>query len=257
MARFVRLTMWPRKMPFAAACLLVIALLPAAPARAQRIGRPRIGGPLGGRVLAPHVARPFSGIPAPRPAMVAGPRFGGPFESSFGFRRPFLPIFRRPLFNGAPFFAFGLFPFTGYAWLECGAAWGWEFGCADWLLYAYPPVFQPAVVPPMRYPIPVYVYGAYGERELELVQLFFKDGTVVGVTDYWFVDDKIYFTVSEAGGTKSAEQTRDLDELDLPTTIDVNTRRGFRVVKRDEPMQQYVRDHPDTPPPLLPPPPGH
>ena len=256
MARFVLLTMLPRKMPLAATCLLVVALLPAAPALAQRIGRPRMGGPVGARVLPP---RPFSGIPMSRPMMVAGPRFAGfsPVESGFGFRRPFLPIFRRPLFGGAPFFGFGVFPFTAYAWLGCGAAWGWEFGCADWLLYAYPPAVQPSVVPPLRYPIPVYVYGAYGEREPELVELFFKDGTVIGVTDYWFVDDKIHFSVPGEGGTKSVEQARALDELDLPTTIDVNTRRGFRFVRRDEPMQQYLRDHPDTTPPLMQPPPSN
>ena len=257
MARFTLLTILPRKMPFAAACLFALAFLPTAPALAQRIGRPRMGAPVGGRILVPRVARPFSGIPMSRPPMVVGPRFAGPAPAGFGFRRPFLPIFRRPLFGGAPFFAFGVFPFTAYAWLECGAAWGWEFGCADWLLYAYPPALQPSVVPPLRYPVPVYVYGEYGEREPELVQLFFKDGTVVGVTDYWFVDDKIHFSVPEAGGTKSVEEVRDFDELDLQTTVDVNTRRGFRFVKRDEPMQQYLRDHPDTTPPLMQPPAGN
>jgi hypothetical protein len=34
-------------------------------------------------------------------------------------------------------------------------------------------------------------------------------------------------------------------------TIDVNTRRGFRVVMRDSPLEQYLRDHPDPMPPLL------
>jgi hypothetical protein len=44
------------------------------------------------------------------------------------------------------------------------------------------------------------------------------------------------------------------DELDLQRTIDVNTRRGFRMVLRDEPWQQYLKDHPDlTPPDLRPP----
>jgi hypothetical protein len=31
----------------------------------------------------------------------------------------------------------------------------------------------------------------------------------------------------------------------------VNTRRGFRVVMRNEPLEQYLRDHPDLTPPLL------
>jgi hypothetical protein len=39
--------------------------------------------------------------------------------------------------------------------------------------------------------------------------------------------------------------------LDVQKTIDVNTRRGFRVVMRNEPMEQYLRDYPDLTPPLL------
>jgi hypothetical protein len=31
----------------------------------------------------------------------------------------------------------------------------------------------------------------------------------------------------------------------------VNSRRGFRVVMRNEPMEQYLRDYPDLDPPLL------
>jgi len=34
----------------------------------------------------------------------------------------------------------------------------------------------------------------------------------------------------------------------------MNTRRGFRVVRRDEPLQQYLRDHSDANAPLLEPP---
>jgi hypothetical protein len=58
----------------------------------------------------------------------------------------------------------------------------------------------------------------------------------------------------EEGATKPAEQVIPVDELDLQKTIDVNTRRGFRIVLRDEPCQQYLKDHPDlTPPDLAPP----
>jgi hypothetical protein len=51
--------------------------------------------------------------------------------------------------------------------------------------------------------------------------------------------------------TKPAEHVVPLDELDLQKTIDVNTRRGFRMVFRDEPWQQYLKDHPDLTPPDL------
>jgi len=37
--------------------------------------------------------------------------------------------------------------------------------------------------------------------------------------------------------------------LDVETTIDENTSRGFRFVLRHEPLQQYVRDYPDQVPP--------
>jgi hypothetical protein len=36
-------------------------------------------------------------------------------------------------------------------------------------------------------------------------------------------------------------------------TIYVNTHRGFRIVFRDEPWQQYLKDHPDVLPPEVPP----
>jgi hypothetical protein len=58
----------------------------------------------------------------------------------------------------------------------------------------------------------------------------------------------------EEGATKPAEHVIPLDELDLQKTIDVNTRRGFRVVLRDKLWQQYLKNHPDlTPPDLAPP----
>jgi hypothetical protein len=95
---------------------------------------------------------------------------------------------------------------------------------------------------------PLYVYG--GERR-ELVQLFLKDGTVYEVTDYWLVDSQLHFTIERG---KPAEQTIALDDLDLQTTIEVNTRRGFRFVLRNEPLEQYLRDHPDVIPPLAQPP---
>ena len=91
----------------------------------------------------------------------------------------------------------------------------------------------------------------YGDEEHELVWLYRKDGTVYSVIDYWFVGGQVHFIAVEEGGAKSVEQVIGFDELDLQRTIDVNTRRGFRVVRRDEPLGQYLRDHPDPMPPLL------
>jgi len=52
---------------------------------------------------------------------------------------------------------------------------------------------------------------------------------------------------------KPAEHVFPYDELDVRKTIDMNTQRGFRMVFRDEPWQQYLKDHPDSTPPDVPP----
>lgn len=102
-----------------------------------------------------------------------------------------------------------------------------------------------------------YVFGLEGS---ELVWLYLKDGTVFGVTDYWFVNGEVHFRMAReepAFGPEGArkgsasEHVIGLDELDVARTIEVNTARGFRVVRRDEPLERFLRDHPnDTPAPL-------
>jgi hypothetical protein len=87
------------------------------------------------------------------------------------------------------------------------------------------------------------------------VWLYLKDGTAYGVSDYWFVNGQVDFIAVEEGGAKSVEQTISFADLDVQKTVDVNARRGFRVVMRDEPIEQYMHDHPDVTPPLLKPPP--
>ena len=81
------------------------------------------------------------------------------------------------------------------------------------------------------------------------MRLYLKDGTVYSVTDYWLVNGDLHFKTVEENGTKVVEQTIDFDRLDLQKTIDVNTQRGFRFVLRNEPLEQYLMDHPssDTP----------
>jgi hypothetical protein len=97
------------------------------------------------------------------------------------------------------------------------------------------------------YEIPVSVYG---EERPDLPQLFLKDGTILNVTDYWLVDDQLHFTMIEGDGTTAMEHVIAFDALDLQTTVDANTRRGFRFMLRNEPVEQYLRDHPEGPPPL-------
>lgn len=99
-------------------------------------------------------------------------------------------------------------------------------------------------VQPQIYQYPLYAYG-YERRDFP--QLYLNDGTVISVSDYWLVDDQLHFTAIE--GARSVEHAIALDELDLQTTIEVNTRRGFRFVLRNEPMDQWLRDHPNENPP--------
>jgi hypothetical protein len=92
------------------------------------------------------------------------------------------------------------------------------------------------------YEAPVYVYGEEGP---DLPQLFLKDGTVLNVTDYWLVDDQLHFAMMEEVGTKPEEHVIPFDALELQTTVDANTRRGFRFILRNEPFEQYLHDHPE------------
>jgi hypothetical protein len=194
-------------------------------------------------------ARPYIPRTAPmavsRPRLYAGPHLMGVNNGAFGFRRHPIYVFRRPVFFGAAFFRFdeGLW-FQSYAWLTCTTYWRSGLGCNGLPLdengfenYVTLPAYEP----------PLYWYGA---QMRDLVQLYLKNGDRYSVTDYWFVDGKLHFVPAE----EDTEQVIDFDELDVQKTIEVNTRRGFRLVMRDEPWEQYLHDHPDlTPPPLQPP----
>ena len=58
----------------------------------------------------------------------------------------------------------------------------------------------------------------------------------------------------EEEGTKTAEHVIPFDALDVQTTVKANTRSGFRFMLRNEPFEQYVRDHAEGPPPVVMPP---
>jgi len=232
----------PRKILVVGACMLAWACFQPPIAHAQRVGRFGGGGHIrsGVRVAAPHVR-------APRMIGRLGPTWSADFlrpEAGFSGERLF-PIFRRPFFIRAPFF-WSWDSFYSPWWAYCGGLWGWEFGCNDWFLSEYS--FEHYLAPPLTYNTTVYVYS---QEEQPLVELFLKDGTVYAVNDYWFVSDQIHFTMLDESGTKVVEQEIALDELDTQKTIDVNTRRGFRVVMRHEPIEQYLRDYPNLTPPLL------
>jgi len=238
-----------RKILIFAACALACAWFQTPIAWGQHAGHVGGGGHFrtGGSVGAPHVAAPRVGaphvvhVPASRAMFV--PLRGGVAE------RPPL-IFRRSFFIRAPFFRFGFWDrFDSSWWLNCGPVWGWNNGCGDWFLPEY--TSEHYLAPPLTYNTSVYVYSQDGQP---LVQLYLMDGTVYDVNDYWFVNSEIHFTMLDERGTKPIEQVIGFEELDLQKTIDVNTRHGFRVVMRNEPIEQYLRDYPDVTPPLLQPP---
>lgn len=192
--------------------------------------------------------------PAPRttvsqPRVVTSPRLTV-LSARFGRRPGPNNLFRRRLFFRAPFFRFGpAFPFNGLWWQNCGPYWVWGYYCngLPFYGYGYGYAFENYVTL-QPYEGPVYLYAS-GERER--VWLYLKDGTVYSVSEYWFVDGQVHFIAVEEGGAKSVEQTIPLGDLDVQQTVDVNTKRGFRVVMRDEPVEQYMHDHPDLTPPLL------
>lgn len=226
--------------------------LDASPATAQRPAARVVApphAPVAGHVAVPRFTPPpVFHAPAftPRPINTGG-------EPNFGVRTgPFFFRERRRFFFAEPFLGFGAQFWLQPYWLtNCGAVLTWEFGCYG--LPTFSDSYGTYLVP-QTYEVPVYVYGSARHDE---IQLLMKDGTIYNVSDYWFANGQIHFTLLKElpdGGYKNAERVVSEDELDLPATVDVNTRRGFRMVKRDEPWPKYLQDHPDDTPPALAPP---
>ena len=254
MARFVHRGSILKKI-LIASCMLGSACVQTPVALAQHGGGHMSGGGHfggGGRVGAPHVSAPrTSQARIWRPRASAGPPPARAGTRSFRFQQHPIYVFPRPVFFGPPFYRFGFgLGFNSFWWPACNPFWGWGFSCYGLPFYGYGYGYG-NYVPPQAYEYPVYLYSGEGR---ELAQLYLKDGTVYNVTDYWLVDGQIHFTIIDQGGTKSVEQVIGFDELDLQKTIDVATQRGFRFVLRNEPVEQYLQDHPDLTPPAAPPP---
>ncbi len=207
-----------------------------------------------GRVVqtsAPPISRtpifraPIIHAPIFSPRMRIGSSGGVPLGMARNF--PWRPIRRFPpvfiLYESA--FLSG--PFWGWnscAWASCDLFWPW---------LGYTTVSSPGPINYVYQPSPTPI-DVYGEDREDLPQLFLKDGTVLNVTDYWLVDDQLHFTMIEEEGGKPVEHVVPFGALDLQRTVDVNTRRGFRFMLRNESFEQYVRDHPEGPPPAITPP---
>jgi hypothetical protein len=241
-----------------AVCVLAFALVER-PALAQhpightgsgRVagGGARMSAPVRVPIPPPRVGGGFRGV-GPRGIGLGVPGIG---PRGFGFRQGPIHVFRRRIFFGAPLFPFGVgLGINSLWWPTCGPygswAWGGGFQCSPVPVTAFG--FENYVTMP-TYENRVYEYGG---EERDLVWLYFKDGTVYGVSDYWFVNSQVHFRMAEDDPTKPAEHVIPYDQLDVQKTIYVNTRRGFRIVFRDEPWQQYLKDHPDLTPTDVPP----
>jgi hypothetical protein len=156
--------------------------------------------------------------------------------------RPFLPVFFP---YGFPFIFGG--PLSGFnCWFaSCDLFWP---GIVDYATISSP---GPVNYVSPAYEAPVVDYADYGEEAPEMPQLYLKDGSVLNVADYWLVSDQLHFTIIQEYGAQPTEEVIPFEALDLQKTVDVNTRRGFRFMLRNEPVEQYVRDHPEGPPPTL------
>jgi hypothetical protein len=283
MARFILTNLTAsilKKILIIAGCVLAFAWAQTA-ALAQRPvvhtgggGHPGGGARMGAPLSAP---RPRVFVPPGVGPRGVGPRGAGPRLADvghlgtrggfgprgFGFQQGPIHFFRSRVFFGAPFFRpelrlqFGVgLKINSLWWPTCGPSLGWAWGagfeCYPFPFYGYnygPYGFGTNLIPQM-YESPVYVYG--GGRDL--IWLYLKDGTAYSVTDYWLVNGQMHFSMIEDDPTKPAEHAIPYDDLDVQKTIYVNTHRGFRIVFRDEPWQQYLKDHPDATPPDVPPP---
>ncbi len=242
------------------------------------------GGTAGHAGSAPHAAPPAPLQPAgahpvvTRPATPFRPAVAAPWNNSFlvrqpaiqvlprpftvGYlpthrpispRHPFLPVFpvAPPILGvfGVPFFGLGFgWGVYGGPWLGCEPLLYWGYGCNGLPAYEYGPGTYAAPVQPYAAQPQMQIQNApvyyYGEPNSQYPELVLKDGTTYFVTDYWLENGELHYKTVEEQGTKVAEHTIDFDQLDLQTTIDVNTERGFRFVLRNEPLEQYLIDHP-------------
>lgn len=244
-----------RKFSVVLSSVLLVCFL-ALPALAQRPGVPAP------RPVPPPIRMPGPVVPHPPtfPAPVYHPSAPSvPFytpripnvpAATVPYRAPYWPPFRpghRPL---PPVILMYNWPFlTGTPFWSNGC---WGTACQFFWPYVttYPAYSSPG---PTNYVLqssqnPVYVYG---QERPDFPQLFMKDGSVLNVSDYWVVDNQLHFKLVQGDGTKPEEQVIPFDELDLQKTVDANTQRGFRFVLRNEPFEQYVRDHPEGPPPAI------
>ncbi|HET6930151.1 MAG TPA: hypothetical protein VFI45_07500 [Candidatus Acidoferrum sp.] len=187
----------------------------------------------------------------------------------------YIPVYYSPFFYGGfnsfwgcdPFWGFGGcyspfgFGYGGYGGFGYGGyygglynGWGWgSYGLGGYNgagIGAGSNVYSSTgaggeVTTPQNYVAPSYPTDIRGR---DMVELFFKDGTVFNVIDYWLVDGQLHFLTVDERGEKSVEHVLPFDTLDVQKSTDVNTDRGFKFQLRNESMEQYLRNHPEAEP---------
>jgi hypothetical protein len=236
-----------KNMMMIAGFLMAWACVQTPVAQAQHFG----GGHAGGGV-APRVgAAPISH----GPIVARGPMMRPGFAPS-----PFVGAFTtRSLFVGRPFGAFGsFFPFYGNPFFFgrpyfYGYASAWRFNLCWWcdlwwmwgIGYRTVPFYEYGNYMPQPY-VYSYTYSyalTYGEERPELPQLYLKDGTVLNVMDYWVVKGELHLRMNENG--RITEQVIPYSDLDEQKTKEMAEARGFLFVVRDEPVEEYLKHHPD------------
>ena len=254
-----------RRAFLAGGCLTSVVLVLAAPALAQHPGN-RYAGTPPPAPPPPAMHAPINHAPVYRAPIYQAPTYQAPIYRTPQYAavsgrgisaephvRGLGPVSLRPRPRPFPPFRYYPFPVFIYPFWPSNVCW-WATCDLFWtaaLLDNNGPasLWSPSnSFPPPAAEAPVYVYG---EEQPEYPQLFLKDGTILYVTDYWVVDDQLHFMIAQQEGMKPEEQVIPFDELDLQKTIDVNTQRGFRFMLRNEPFEQYVRDHPEGPPAAL------
>jgi len=198
------------------------------------------GGHMGGHFSSGgHGASPYGFAPR-TPPTIRRPR-GSPPPAGAGIRNPRFQqhpphVVHRHVFFGPRFHRFR-HGFNSFWWPYSCPYWGWGFNCYTWpsFWYGYGFGADPSYYNSGGQSVPSYAYPAYryeGDRR-DLTELYLKDGTVYEVTDYWLEDGKIHFRTRDG----AVEHVLGIDELDLQTTVDVNTRRGLRFELRNEPTE--------------------
>lgn len=220
---------------------------PPAMAAQPRVQAPAISRPMPShavvRALVPRIA-----VPSAAPAFGTGVDFRmGSLAGSLGFRNrrrifPRPPRFITPIFYPA-FYPVGIFGFGGLGF--CSPYWGWSPGCVGGAFggdFFEPSYFYDGPVEPDYIPVPP---DSNTAGEQDEVLLYLKDGTIFVISNYWLEDNKLHYLTSDG-----RDNSIDMDDVDLQTTVNVNAKRGVAFTLRAAPAGTSPQGGEQTPGPV-------